>query len=366
LDNPLDRNPSSPNVTAVNIDEKRSTRSAEIQKPDFISRGKSTTTWFALYGFLFISIALFTYVTGVLLGPLRLLLLNPPLFRRFSEGLVWYSGIPLVIGTALICWDLFRNVTRIRDAKFVRNDPPANRFLTVALTAYNDERSIGGAVKDFQSHPLVKRVIVISNNSTDRTMKIAEQSGALVFNEARQGYGACVHRALREALKFEDTELTMLCEGDLTFRAADIEKFLAYIPHADVVNGSRIVEQLQERDTQLSLYMHYGNLFAGKVLELKHLGMVSLTDVGTTYKLCRNAALRGLLPKLDPRINLEFNAYFLDTTLKTGLRILECPISFHPRVGASKGGNLNNRVATRLGLRMLFGIFVDWKGFANE
>ncbi len=350
----------------MNFDEKRSTSSAEIQKPDAIRRAKSTTTWFALYGFLFVSIALFAYVTGVLLGPLRLLLLNPPLFRRFSEDLVWYSGIPLVIGTALIIWDLFRNVRRLRDAKSIRNDPPANKFLTVALTAYNDERSIGGAVQDFRAHPLVKRVIVISNNSTDRTMEIAEQSGAIVFNETRQGYGAGVHRALREALKFEDTELTVLCEGDLTFRALDLEKFLTYIPHADIVNGSRIVEQLQERDTQLSLYMHYGNLFAGKVLELKHLGMVSLTDVGTTYKLCRNSALRELLPRLNPRVNLEFNAYFLDTALTAGARILECPITFYPRVGTSKGGNLNNRVATKLGLSMLMGIFVDWKGFTNE
>jgi hypothetical protein len=350
----------------VNLDEKRSTPPAEIQKPDSIRRGKSTTTWFALYGFLFVSIALFAYVTNVLLGPLRLLLLDPPFFLRINELAVWYSGIPLVIGALLIGWDLFRNVPQIRAAKFVRNDPPANRFLTVALTANNDERSIGGAVQDFRAHPLVKRVIVISNNSTDRTMEIAEQAGALVFNETRQGYGACVHRALREALKFEDTELTVLCEGDLTFRAADIEKFLAYIPHADVVNGSRIVEQLQERETQLSLYMHYGNLFAGKVLELKYLGMVSLTDVGTTYKLCRNAALRELMPLLDPRINLEFNAYFLDTALKSGVRINECPVAFYPRVGTSKGGNVNNRIATRLGLRMLFGIFADWRGIPHD
>jgi glycosyltransferase involved in cell wall biosynthesis len=220
-------------------------------------------------------------------------------------------------------------------------------------------------VQDFRAHPLVKRVIVISNNSHDRTMELAEQAGAIVFNEPRQGYGACVHRALHEALKFEDTELTVLCEGDLTFRALDLDKFLAYIPHADVVNGSRIVEQLQDRNTQLSLFMHYGNLFAGKVLELKHLGMVSLTDVGTTYKLCRNPALRGLMNRLNPQVNLEFNAYFLDTALKAGLRILECPVTFHPRVGTSKGGNVNNRIATRLGLRMLCGIFVDWKGFGH-
>ena len=336
----------------------------DAQNPS--TRPRGTTTWFALYGFLLVTLAFAVYVFGVGLAPLRWAFLNPPGFRRFNELLIWYSGMPLVAGSLLIAWDLFRTVVRLRAQKSIRNDPVANRALTVALTAYNDERSIGGAVKDFISHPLVRRVIVISNNSTDRTMELAEQAGALVFNETRQGYGACVHRALRQALTFEDTELTMLCEGDLTFRAMDIEKFLAYIPHADIVNGSRIVEQLQDRDTQLSIYMHYGNLFAGKVLELKHLGTVSLTDVGTTYKLCRNNALKELMGRLDPKINLEFNAYFLDTALKSGFGILECPISFHPRVGTSKGGNLNNRIATRLGLRMLLGLFVDWKGFTNE
>jgi glycosyltransferase involved in cell wall biosynthesis len=324
------------------------------------------TTWCALYGFLMVSTAFGAYVLGVGLSPVRWLLGNPPALRHFNEELIWYTGIPLVAGSLLITWDLIRNVNRLRQAKSIRNDPPVNRSLTVTLTAYNDERSIAGAVKDFLSHPLVRRVIVISNNSTDRTMELAEKAGALVFNETRQGYGACVHRALRQALSHDDTELTVLCEGDLTFRALDLEKFLAYIPHADIVNGSRIVEQLQERDTQLSMYMHYGNLFAGKVLELKHLGMVSLTDVGTTYKVCRNSALRELMQRLDPRINLEFNAYFLDTALKAGLRILECPISFYPRVGASKGGNVNNRIATRLGLRMLLGIFIDWRGFTHE
>ena len=346
-------------------DENQSTAPAAVPNQIRENGRDPKTTWCALYGFLLVSIALAAYVFGVALGPVRWLLLNPPLLRHINEAIVWYSGIPLVAGTILIGWDLFGHVRRLRGLKSIRHDPPKNLRLTAVLTAYNDERSIGGAVRDFRAHPLVARVIVISNNSHDRTMEIAEQAGASVFNETRQGYGACVHRALREALAHTDTELTLLCEGDLTFRAADIEKFLAYIPHADVVNGSRIVEQLQERDTQLSLFMHYGNLFAGKVLELKHLGMVSLTDVGTTYKLCRNPALRGLMGRLNPQVNLEFNAYFLDTALKAGLRILECPITFYPRVGTSKGGNVNNRIATRLGLRMLLGIFVDWKGFGH-
>jgi hypothetical protein len=339
----------------------REGKKAEAPEPTRESR-----TWCALYGFLLVSIALAAYLLGVALGPIRWMFLNPPLFRQIEGAIVWYSGLPLVVGMLLIGLDLFDSVKHRRTLKSIRNVPVTNQRLTVALTAYNDERSIGDSVKDFLAHPLVARVIVISNNSKDRTMEVAQQAGATVYNETRQGYGACVYRALNEALKFDDTELTVLCEGDMTFRAYDIAKFLAYIPHADIVNGSRIVEQLQERNTQLSMYMHYGNLFAGKVLELKHLGMVSLTDVGTTYKMCRNAVLRELMKRLDPAINLEFNAYFLDSALTAGYRILECPISFHPRVGTSKGGNINNRIATRLGFRMLFGIFVDWKGFGGN
>ena len=84
--------------------------------------------------------------------------------------------------------------------------------------------------------------------------------------------------------------------------------------------------------------------------------------MGTTYKLCRRDALVRLMPFLDPAVNLEFNAHFLDMALEHGLDIVECPITFHPRVGVSKGGNVNNGRALRVGLRMMWGIAWRWKG----
>jgi hypothetical protein len=155
--------------------------------------------------------------------------------------------------------------------------------------------------------------------------------------------------------------MTLLCEGDLTFRAHDIDKFLSYIPHADIVNGTRIVEQLRSLDTQLTTFMYYGNFFVAKLLEAKHIGKGTFTDVGTTYKLCRNVPLRALLPLLNPAVNLEFNAHFLDVALTHDFRIVECPITFHKRVGLSKGGNTNNLRALHVGLRMLKGIIFSWK-----
>ena len=47
--------------------------------------------------------------------------------------------------------------------------------------------------------------------------------------------------------------------------------------------------------------MYYGNFFVGKLLEAKHLGRGTITDVGTTYKLCRRDALLELLPRAQVR-----------------------------------------------------------------
>jgi glycosyltransferase involved in cell wall biosynthesis len=233
--------------------------------------------------------------------------------------------------------------------------------MTVALTAYNDEESIALAVKNFLDQPLVSRVIVVSNNSTDRTFERANSAGAIVHNETKQGYGACVYRCLKEALQYKDTQLIVLCEGDMTFRADDLDKFLAYIRHAEIVNGTRIVEQLREYRTQLSTFMYYGNFFVGKLLEVKHLGCGTFTDVGTTYKIIRRDCLAKLLPRLDHRINLEFNAHFLDRALESGYMVLECPITFHNRIGESKGGNVNNLRALKVGVRMILGLSFGWR-----
>ncbi len=315
----------------------------------------------ALYGIIFSIIGIACYLFGVLMAIPRRLFFNGEGALHFNEAVVWYSGIPVLIGLALILLDLFVLFPKKRRNEYILHEPVQNKMVTVVLTAYNDEESIGPAVKDFQAHPQVKRVIVVSNNSKDRTFENAEKAGALVFNEMTPGYGACVHRALSEGIKFDDTELTVLCEGDMTFSAYDIDKFIAYVSHAHIVNGTRIVEQLRDKETQLSTFMFYGNLFVAKLLEIKHLGNATFTDVGTTYKICRNDVLKTLLPKLDNSVNLDFNPYFLDQALQNNFKVVECPITFHKRIGVSKGGNVSNTVALKLGLRMIKGILFDWR-----
>jgi hypothetical protein len=311
-----------------------------------------------LYGIFLVLVGLLLHLVGTLAVILTGVFSSAAAAAAWSWLLVASGGLVL-LGGALGALDVLALLPRKRSHD-VMIDPPSVRFLTVVLTAFNDEQSVGPAVDDFRLHPFVRRVIVVDNDSTDGTAAVAASRGALVVREAQRGYGRCVYRALQEGLRHGDTELTLLCEADMTFRAFDIDKFLSYIPHADVVNGTRIVEQLRAQRTQLTAFMYYGNFFVGKLLEAKHLGKGTFTDVGTTYKLCRNSALRRLMPMLNPAVNLEFNAHFLDTALGLPIQIVECPVTFHARVGRSKGGNASNGRAFAVGMRMIRGIVFGW------
>ncbi len=317
-----------------------------------------------LYGVLLLALGFTLYTVAIFLTWASILL-NSAVTSR-DLGLLKCGGLPVLAGILLIIIELKFLLPRKRSDRRVPLDRVPNSQLTVVLTAYNDEASIGAAVSEFVSHPCVRRVLVIDNCSTDRTAQVAAVAGAVVIREDLRGYGRCVYRALAEATEYTDTDLVILCEGDLTFRAFDIEKFLAYISHADIVNGTRIVEQLRDRDTQLSTFMYYGNFAVGKLLELKHIGHGTFTDVGTTYKLCRTRALKLILPHLDSRVNLEFNAHFLDTALRLGIDLVECPVTFYARVGQSKGGNVDNARAMKVGLRMIVGMLVGWQVVADS
>ena len=50
-----------------------------------------------------------------------------------------------------------------------------------------------------------------------------------------------------------------------------------------------------------------------------------------------------------------------DVALAHGALVVECPITFHARVGVSKGGNVDNWRGLTVGLKMIKGITFGWK-----
>lgn len=320
---------------------------------------KPVKTILILYGSGLILIGIFGFFLGAFLGLFRIFF-NAPGLKIFIQDLIWYSAMPVVIGILIGLLHFILLVNKKRINRSLENNQNLGDQVTAVLTAYNDEKSIGDAVIDFKNNKFVKRVVVVSNNSTDRTMEVAQEAGAIVVNELNQGYGACVYRALREGLNYSDTQLICISEGDRTFRASDLEKFMAYSKHAEIINGTRIVEKLQDGKTQLTMFMHYGNFAVAKLLELKYAGETTLSDVGSTYRLIRRSSLERLIHNLNPKINHEFNPHLLEEAIKAKISMVECPITFHPRVGLSKGANQSNKMSIRIGIRMILGIFFGW------
>ena len=96
--------------------------------------------------------------------------------RHADIPLVSYSAIPIIVGVFLIAAELAFQLPKKRAHRRVLADTIKNRDLTVILTAFNDELSIACAVADFLAHPAVRRVLVVDNNSSDRTGEVAARA----------------------------------------------------------------------------------------------------------------------------------------------------------------------------------------------
>jgi glycosyltransferase involved in cell wall biosynthesis len=236
--------------------------------------------------------------------------------------------------------------------------PP--RRVCVALTAYNDEAAISQAVKDFLSQDNVVKVVVVDNNSCDGTVTEAMRAGATVVREREQGYGFACMRSLREALQCNDVDIVVLAEGDMTFRGRDIQKLLPYLDDVDMVIGSRTHMALVDPDSAMDWFYLWGNLFLAKILQLrffnlKFLGKVRFTDVGCTMRAIRKRSLAQIIDKLEVGDH-HFSPHMTIVALKHGLRVVEIPLTFRRRVGASRGAGGNKKLAIKVGLTMLWHI----------
>ncbi len=215
------------------------------------------------------------------------------------------------------------------------------------MPAYNEEAGIARGVKDFQSTGVVDELIVVDNNSADRTASLATAAGARVVREEHQGYGNAIQRGLREATG----DIIIVAEPDGTFMAADVEKLLAYTNDFDFVLGTRINSSLIWEGANMGLFLKWGNWFIAKLIQLLY-GGPALTDVGCTLRAIKRPALA----KIQPFFSVGGSAFspeMILLALKNGVRTMEVPVNYRPRLGQSKitGDKVK---AFRLGLSMIW------------
>jgi Glycosyltransferases involved in cell wall biogenesis len=204
------------------------------------------------------------------------------------------------------------------------------KSVSVVFPAYNEEKNIGVAVKDFLGAGIVDEVIVVDNNSDDQTAERARAAGGRVVSESTQGYGAALTRGLAEA----NTDLIILAEPDGTFAGIDVIKLLAYESEFDIVCGTRTTRELIWEEANMEWFLRFGNIVVAKMIEWFFDGP-SLSDCGCTLRLINRRARDIILPKLTVT-GSHFLPEVVILALLARLRVIEIPVNYRGRVGTSK------------------------------
>jgi len=114
--------------------------------------------------------------------------------------------------------------------------------IAVLVPCFNEEAAVATVIADFRKALPYADIFVYDNNSSDRTVAIAREAGAVVRNERRQGKGHVVRRMFADV----DADVYVLVDGDATYDAASapqlIETLLA--GRLDMVVGLRVDQAL--------------------------------------------------------------------------------------------------------------------------
>ena len=85
--------------------------------------------------------------------------------------------------------------------------------IAVLIPCYNEEKTIAKVVSDVKKFLPEAVTYVYDNNSTDRTVELATEAGAIIRHEYAQGKGNVIRRMFREI----DAECYLMIDGDDTY-----------------------------------------------------------------------------------------------------------------------------------------------------
>jgi glycosyltransferase involved in cell wall biosynthesis len=213
--------------------------------------------------------------------------------------------------------------------------------VSIVLPAYNEEQYIRAAIEDFSVPEVVDEVIVVDNNSRDRTAAEARLTTARLVHESNQGYGHALRRGLREATG----DIVIMAEPDGTFLGRDILKLLSYAEDFDMVCGTRTTRELVWDQANMGWFLRIGNVVVAKMIQALY-GGPSLSDCGCTLRLTHRAALERIQDRLTVG-GSHFLPEMVILALRNRLRVIEVPVNYRGRVGESKiTGNLKGTLRT--------------------
>ncbi len=204
--------------------------------------------------------------------------------------------------------------------------------VSVVIPCLNEEASIGQVIAAARAGIAAigtdGEVIVVDNGSTDRSVEIAQSSGARILIETHRGYGSALRRGFADARY----AILLMGDGDLTYDFSKIKNLVQPIldGEAEFVIGNRMGNILPGAMPPLHRYI--GNPILSGLLRLMfhdrrvkdaHCGLRAITR--DAYRRLRCVTT-----------GMEFASEMVVRAIHTGVAITQRDIVYHPRIGDSK------------------------------
>ena len=224
-------------------------------------------------------------------------------------------------------------------------------IIKVIIPAYNEENSITKVIKDIPSN--VDEVIVVSNNSTDKTEQNAAEAGATVLTEPRKGYGYACLKGMDYIANLkapQHPDIIVFLDGDYSDYPEQLTQLVAPIINdkIDFVIGSR-VKKYRELGSMTPQQV-FGNWLATFLMRLFF--NAKYTDLGP---------FRAIKYKKLVQLKMEDKTYGWTVemqlkAIKKGYSYTEIPMKYRNRIGVSKvSGTLKGTIFA--GMKILGWIF---------
>ncbi|WP_294358848.1 glycosyltransferase family 2 protein [uncultured Clostridium sp.] len=200
--------------------------------------------------------------------------------------------------------------------------------IAVLVPCYNEELTIGKVVEDFKRELPEADIYVYDNNSKDNTSKIAEEKGAIVVKEYRQGKGNVVRSMFRDI----DADVYIMVDGDDTYPAEAARDMIQPIINgeADMVIGDRLSNGTYFQENKRPFHDFGNNLVKGLIgLLFKN----EIRDIMTGYRAFNRYFVK-TMPVLSDgfQIETEMSIHALDKKFL----LKEIPIDYRDRPEGSE------------------------------
>lgn len=196
--------------------------------------------------------------------------------------------------------------------------------VSVIIPVLNEEGAIANVINDIPKE-LVQEIIVVDNGCTDRTAEIARKHGAKVVAEPRKGYGRACLTGIAHVHK---ADIVVFLDGDYSDDPKQMYSLVQPIQdgHAEFVIGARVPSEKGALLPQAK----FGNKLA--TVLMRFLFGAKYTDLGPFRAILYNKLLA--LEMQDK--NFGWTIEMQLKAAKTGMNVIEVPVTYRKRIGTSK------------------------------